>query len=77
MPTIPPLADELRAAILLLRERGFDRAALRLEEMSPRILKPKSKRKKKTPARRVGLISGSGKIVHIKLRYDAEQIEEP
>lgn len=76
MPIIPPLADELRAAIALLREHRLYRAALRLEKHSANVLELKRKSKKKT-TRRVGLVSGSGKIVKIKLAYDAEQIEEP
>ncbi len=75
MPTIPPLETELRDAIALLREHKLYRAALRLEKNSARVLG--TKRRTKPAARRVQLVTGSGKTIKLKLRYEHLQTEEP
>ena len=75
MPTIPPLADELRAALALLRAHHHYRAALRLEKASAAILQPERGKTKKQKARRVQLRTASGKYIKTKLAFDDSQIE--
>jgi hypothetical protein len=75
MPTIQPLADELRDAIALLRAHRYYRAALRLEKASSNVLQPARAKKKKT-ARRVQLRTASGKHINIKLAFDDSQIQD-
>lgn len=77
MPTIPPLADELRDAIALLRAHRHYRAALRLEKASANVFHPARAKPKKRVSRRVQLRTASGKHINIKLAFDDSQIEHP
>ena len=74
MPTIPPLETELRDAIALLRKHHMYRAALRLEKASARVLD--AKRPSKPAARRVQLVTASGKTIKLKLHYEHLPIED-
>src|SRR5689334_3887668 len=66
MAKITPLADELRAAIALLRKRKLWRAANRLERLSQNILEYKTKTPKRK-TQKVRVVGGSGRTVTISL----------
>lgn len=75
-----PLDLEIVAALATLREKGYLRAATRLERMSQRILRPKPKGEKtktrKIPVRAIRTASGKKLKLTRAISIDADRIEE-
>lgn len=69
MADLMPLNLEIIAALAILREKGYLRAANRLERMSQHILKPGNK-KPKAKSVKVKLIGRNGRSVSVRISQD-------
>lgn len=76
MANVRSLKTELEAALVLLRQKGFDRAANRLEQTSQKILHPELVKAKKPQSRNVIFRGGSGRGYPGKLVIDEKRVIE-